>query len=91
VWARNSRELFYLEGTRLMGATVSPDVTFKFNTPRLLFESPYRKMVQPPSYDVAPDGRFLMIKADDGARDSTTEIMVVQNWHQHVQRLLPSD
>lgn len=48
-------------------------------------------MVQPPSYDVAADGRFLMIKADDGARDSTTEIVIVQNWDEYVRQLVPSD
>jgi hypothetical protein len=61
---------FYLEGTRLMAVAFNPDGTFGSNAPVLLFESPYRKLEQPPSYDVAPDGRFVMIKPNDAPFDS---------------------
>ena len=38
------------------------------------------------NYDVAPDGRFLMIK-DAGAR----HLVVVQNWIEELERLVPVD
>jgi eukaryotic-like serine/threonine-protein kinase len=89
VWARNGRELFYLEATRLMAVAVSSNTTFTFNTPEFLFESPYRTLDQPPSYDVAGDGRFVMIKANEGER-KPPQIVVVQNWHQELKRLVPT-
>ena len=49
-----------------MAVTVKTDTTFRFDPPEFLFESPYRILDQPPSYDVAPDGRFLMIKPNEG-------------------------
>lgn len=42
-------------------------------------------------YDVSADGRFLMIK--DAAADQTATpatIVVVQNWHEELKRLVPT-
>jgi serine/threonine-protein kinase len=89
VWARTGRELFYLEGTRLMAVAVSTNTTFTFKTPEFLFESSYRKLDQPPSYDVAGDGRFVMIRANEGER-KPPQIVVVQNWYQELKRLVPT-
>ena len=91
VWARNGRELFYLQGTRMMRVTVNTEPTFRFDTPEFLFESPYLLMDQPPSYDVAPDGRFLMIKPNEGEPDSALRITVVQNWFEELQNLVPTN
>jgi len=91
VWARNGRELFYLQGTRMMAVTVNPEPTFRFDTPEFLFESPYLLLDQPPSYDVAPDGRFLMIKPNEGEQDGALRITVVQNWFEELQRLVPTN
>ena len=62
VWARDGRELFYLEGNKLMAVAVEAKTDFNFKPPTLLFEYRYRRSSQPPSYDVAADGRFLIIK-----------------------------
>ncbi len=41
------------------------------------------------TYDIAPDGqRFLMIKE---GKDATPRIIVVQNWHEELKRLVPVD
>jgi len=42
----------------LMAVAIDTAATFDFEPPNRLFESHLR---QPPSYDVAPDGRFVMI------------------------------
>ncbi len=47
--------------------------------PALLFESNYVHGGQPPSYDVAADGRFLMIKSAN-AQAPATPITIVLNW-----------
>jgi hypothetical protein len=39
--------------------------------------------------DLAGDGRFVMIKANEGER-KPSQIVVVQNWHQELKRLVPT-
>jgi hypothetical protein len=41
------------------------------------------------NWDVAPDGRFLMIKAATAA--GSPEIIVVQNWFGELERLVPME
>ena len=81
VWARNCRELYYLEGNKLMAVAVSAGAKFNFKPPALLFEFRYQRSRQPPSYDVGPDGRFLVIKASNATRPPIT---VISNWGQTV-------
>ena len=38
-------------------------------------------------YDVAADGRFLMIRAQQAA----TSLVVVENWFDELQRLVPTE
>ena len=45
-----------------MAVAVDTTSDFNFKAPVLLFEFRYQRSRQPPSYDVAPDGRFLVIK-----------------------------
>ena len=68
VWARNSRELFYLgrDGS-VMSAAVAAGTRFSAATPQRVVPPGYfdgRGLTAPRTYDVSPDGRFLMIKAD---------------------------
>ena len=46
------------------------------------------------SYDVAPDGRFLMIKQGElGGEEHATppHIIVVQNWFEELKTRVPTD
>ena len=79
VWARNGRELYYLEGNKLMAVAVSAGSEFNFKPPVLLFEFRYQRSRQPPSYDVGVDGRFLVIKA---SKIPPSAITVISNWAQ---------
>ena len=80
-WARNGRELYYIEqsgANKLMAVPVLKTATFDFGTPTLLFESSYAHLFGGPnSYDVAADGRFLMIKP---APAPSWSINVILNW-----------
>ena len=67
VWSRDRRELFYLEGDTMMSVLVKAAWALGFEPPRPLFAQRYAgRRGQPPSYDVAQDGRFLMIKSSRG-------------------------
>ncbi len=77
VWAKNGRELFYREGDRVMAVAVNGGNEFSFKPATALFESRYVHAGQPPTYDVAADGRFVMLKSD---KASQTPFNIVLNW-----------
>ena len=63
VWSKDGRELFYVAGRQMMAIRIAPGPTLDFSTAVALFESPYPHHPFVPSvYDVAADGRFLMMK-----------------------------
>ena len=83
VWARDSRELYFLEAVpdgawRVKAARLDPGPGLRFAPPQQLFESSYALGGQPPSYDVAADGRFLMLKRDRSRPAEPTHVIL--NW-----------
>jgi len=81
VWARNGKELYYLEGRNMMSVAVEAGAAFDFKPAVRLFESTHARGQQPPSYDVAADGRFVMIKPDSSGK---TPITVILNWQERL-------
>jgi serine/threonine-protein kinase len=100
IWSLNSRELYYLEGNKLMMVAVAPGAEFSFQPARALFDAPFFHIPANltvsgwsggRSYDVGTDGRFLMVPLS-GQTDlfgSHTNIVVVQHWIEEVKRLVP--
>jgi serine/threonine protein kinase/Tol biopolymer transport system component len=88
-WSRDGRELFFRQGDRLLAARVlSTTPGFRAEPPRVLFEGGFFSAPMNAGirfYDVAPDGRFLMLEAQ-GA--STASLLLVQNWAEELERLL---
>jgi eukaryotic-like serine/threonine-protein kinase len=80
LWASNSRELYYLEGTKMMAVAIDPQKDFNFKPPALLFEYRYPRSSQPPSYDVAADGRFVLLKP---TTTTPPPINVITHWAQN--------
>jgi hypothetical protein len=81
VWARNGKELYYIEGENMMAVAVEANATFNFKPAARLFEMAYARALQPPSYDVTPDGRFVMIKPDEAEEKP---ISVILNWQERL-------
>ena len=76
VWARDGRALYYIEGRRsLMRVLVNASRGFEFSSPVRLFDADFAVYEQPPSYDVAPDGRFITARDD-----SNPPVSVILNW-----------
>ena len=88
VWSRDGSELFYLEGARMMAVSVTTDgEEFEFGPATFLFDArPQRQTTQPPYYDVAPDGRFILVRRPEGGQAS---IRVIQDWFEELKRLVP--
>jgi serine/threonine-protein kinase len=95
LWARNGQELFYvtLTGT-LMSIRPEAGITWTAGPPAKLFEGPYYVGgggAAGRTYDVAPDGRFLMIKPAGTPDQVAATVIVVQNWTEELKRLVPVD
>ena len=90
VWSRDGRELFYRDDEAMMAVPVAPGPSPSFGQPRLLFRgqflSDFSAAAGYPFYDVARDGRFLMVQ-----RPATvaTKLVFVQNWFEELKRLVP--
>jgi Tol biopolymer transport system component len=79
IWARDGRELFYREGRKFMAVRIQPGAEFQFTPPTVLFEGDYSSSGQPPRYDVAADGRFLLLAPRDTSAGSRPFTVIV-NW-----------
>ena len=91
VWARDGKELFYLDGaTRLVAAELSPGPAFAVTGRRSLFDaSGFALDLYHQAFDVTGDGRFLFLRprgAAVGARGQ--RIVWVNNWFTDLQAKL---
>ena len=88
IWSRDGRELFYRKGNEMMVIPIQTSPTFNAGEPRLLFEGGFQAgEPAQPNYDVAPDGRFLMIESTGGP--TATKLNVVLNFFEELKRLDP--
>ena len=91
VWSKDGRELYYRTDDELMAVPVSAGPEFEPGRPVPLFEDHFsrRGYAGPTStYDVARDGRFLMV---DPAEGDGTSLVVVLNWFEELKRLVPTE
>ena len=94
VWARDSQTLFYRRGQAVMAVAVRGATPADWGTPEKLFEGPYFRTGGPTMFDVAPDGRFLMLKQSggDGADLTPDSLTVVQHWlFEELKRRVPTN
>jgi dipeptidyl aminopeptidase/acylaminoacyl peptidase len=91
VWSHDGRELFYLAlNGALMVVPVETGNTFRAGNPVKLFDSRYFAGVPGRPYDVAADGRFVMIKepnVDESANRGS--LVFVSNWTEELKTKLP--
>ena len=91
LWARNGKQLFYRQGNQMWVVDVRTDGGFAAAKPRLLFDKPgYPGGTPVRVYDLSLDGqRFLMVKFENRKPTPVTEIILVQNWFEELNRLCP--
>ena len=83
-WSRDGRELFYRAGDRVMAVTVAPGSSLTAGSPRMLFEGNYQVSdTNIGGFDVAADGRFLMIQPTV-LEQPATEFNIVLGWFNDV-------
>jgi serine/threonine-protein kinase len=91
LWARNGRELFYVNANRdLMAVTVAPGAELRLGEPHRLFHLGDDLYLTPNEYytpfDVAPDGRFIMARSLAPAGAVELPLVVVENWFGELRR-----
>ena len=81
-WSRSGAELFYRDGGAIVAVRISTSPTFRVvGQPETLFEAGH-DFTQDRNWDVGPDDRFLMVRADPA---SGTSLRVVFNWFEEVR------
>jgi serine/threonine-protein kinase len=90
LWSRKGRELFYLERDQVMAVIVDREPELRFGKPRSLFAGPPSGRSEfNHGYDVAPDGRFVMVRESRESTESTY-VVIVENWFEELERLAPT-
>jgi Tol biopolymer transport system component len=94
VWARNGRELFFVDANgRIVAVAIQSGSGFTAANPVVAVEAASFTGGTTPGryYDVSPDGRFLVIRASTTtATPSTSQLNVVLNWGEELERLAPA-
>ena len=92
-WGPNGRQLFYLNGSRVMSVDLNTESGLPVGKPRMLFdrapsESALNSGQWGHTYAVLPDGnRFLFVS--NAPRPEVRELKVVLNWFEELKRRVP--
>ena len=93
VWSGDGRELFYRNGDQMMAVAVEPGPEWIMRGTSLVFEGTYVRDILGggrQNYDVSSDGqRFLMIRENESP--DVGKIVLVENWHEELKRLVPTN
>jgi eukaryotic-like serine/threonine-protein kinase len=94
MWAPDGKQLFYLNGNRVMTVDLNAESGLHPTKPRTLFEralspSAADSGVWGHTYAVFPDGkRFLFV--ENAVQPEVRELRVVLNWFEELKRLVPA-
>ena len=95
LWSRDGRELFYRDFSgAVMGTRVALGATFSSESvAKLVDGAAYTgsgAFGSSRTYDVAADGRFLMIKSAAPDGGAVPSLFLVQHWFDELKRLAPA-
>ena len=78
IWDRSGHRLFFRNGDKWMRVELSTGPAFKASEPVQILAGPYVN-IPGYSYDVAADGRFLLLKSEYQDK-RTSALEVIENW-----------
>ena len=87
-WSRDGQELWYRRGPQIFSVAIDSARGVSSAKPRAWFSGQY-VFGSEHNYDVAPDGRLLMIKRDPEEMASRG-LRVVLNWVDELARRVPN-
>jgi serine/threonine-protein kinase len=86
-WSREGTELFFRNQGKMMAVKISVGQELIHERPRLLLDKPSYLLTSPTrAYDVAPDGRFVMVALAEHEPQWATRIRVVLNWFEELRQ-----
>jgi serine/threonine-protein kinase len=86
LWSHDGRQLFYRNRDKMMGVDIGSGPTPTAGAPHLIFSGTYQVSdTGVAGYDVASDGRFLMIQPNTSPL-AGRHIQVVLNWFSELRR-----
>jgi serine/threonine-protein kinase len=90
-WAKHGKELFYVDPSLALTAVPvdTSGSTFSFGNSEKLFELAAVPDPMTRDYDVAPDGRFLMVRPEVRPGQAPQGLVVVLNWIEELKAKLP--
>ncbi len=82
LWAKNGRELYFVSRHAMMSAIVTGAPTHPLGEPHALFSTEMTGLENGwyTPWDVAADGRFIMIRRADSQREANLPLIVIENW-----------
>jgi Tol biopolymer transport system component len=88
LWSPDGRELFYLNGSKLLAVDVTTGPALVVGQPRVLFEGRYREQINGnTAYDVSPDGRRFLRIRQVTPEPGDDHLEVVLHWTEQLKRL----
>jgi len=90
IWSPDGKKIYFrnLNGTSIFEVQFDSDKA-EAGKPEILIEGPFKEgLFYGPMYDLAPDGRFLVLTKNT-QEFRPTEIRVIQNWLEELKRLVP--
>ncbi|MDP2319399.1 MAG: hypothetical protein Q8O42_08695 [Acidobacteriota bacterium] len=93
VWRRDGRELSYRRGSTMFAVSIDTANGFSAGRPTRLFDGSYvttiSSMAGAVDYDIAADGRFLLVKPS-AEEQASGHLNVVLNWADELARRVPA-
>ncbi|HEY5623247.1 MAG TPA: protein kinase, partial [Gammaproteobacteria bacterium] len=91
-WAPDGTAVYYRDRGAILAVSISEEPAFFASTPVSLFsEDITRDLVVGSSYDISPDGdRFIVVQRTNVVV-AAQQIVIVQNWFEELERLLPTE
>jgi Tol biopolymer transport system component len=78
IWSRDGSRIYYRQEQGVLSASIAVAPTLRVTSRETLFSGRYDR-----DFDVAKDGRFLMIESDSSGRS----LVVIPNWRTELRRL----
>jgi serine/threonine-protein kinase len=90
VWSHDGRTLHYRAERTMMAVAVRAGSPAEWGRPEMRFQGQFYTSAGPRMFDLAPGGRFLMLRVEREEAARTHQVIVVQNWFEELKRLVPA-
>jgi len=91
LWSRDGRTLYYRHENAILAVSVDTDSGFVFGNAAVVIEGMFATGLGGRTYDVTADGERFLVMKDVAVSASTSRFVVVENWFEELERLVPTE